>query len=211
MGLPNYNPSNADSLSGVIAEVLKNFSLSLENCMPAVVLSYDRANNTVEVQPAINTILTDGKEQARDVLRLPVHILGGNGIVITAPLKKGDTGWIIAGDRDISLFKQSLKVSNPNTYRTHKLGFGFFIPDKIKGVSVANEDENALTIQTLDGNTKISIQSGKVKIVSSDTIEASCSDLTINGASVSINGESTITGNVLIDGNLTVTGTIIHG
>lgn len=195
MSLPNYNPSNSDTLSGVIAEVLKNFGLSLENCIPAVVVSYDRTNNVAVVKPAINTILTDGTPQERDTIKLPVHILGGGGLVVSVPLSSGDTGWIIAGDRDISLFKQSLGVSNPNTYRTHKFSFGFFIPDKIKGVSISSEDSSALTIQTLDGTTKISIESGKINIVSS-------ASLTINAPNVNI------TGNAEITGDLTVTGTI---
>lgn len=202
MSLPNYNPSNADSLSGVISEVLKNFGLSLENCIPAVVVSYDRSANVAEVKPAINSILTDGTPQERDTIKLPVHILGGGGIVISAPLAAGNTGWIIAGDRDIALFKQSLAVSNPNTYRTHKFSFGFFIPDKIKGVTIKSTDTNALTIQTLDGSTRIALSDGKVKIVSSNEIEIESTSLTIEATNVNITGTATITG------DLTVTGTI---
>ena len=202
MSLPNYNPSNANSLSGVIAEVLKNFGLSLENSMPAIVVSYDRANNIAEVQPAINSVLTDGNAQQRDTIKLPVHLYGGNGVVISCPLKKGDTGFIIAGDRDISLFKQSLKVSNPNTYRTHKLSFGFFIPDKVKGVSVSSDDSDSLTIQTLDGNTKISLKSGQVSIVSSSKVDITASNLTITCPSVKITGTAQITGDLTVNGTI---------
>ena len=202
MSLPNYNPSNASTLSGVISEVLKNFGLSLENCLPAVVVSYDRSANVAEVKPAINTILTDGTPQERDTIKLPVHILGGGGLVISVPLSAGDTGWIIAGDRDISLFKQSLSVSNPNTYRTHKFSFGFFIPDKIKGVTIKSTDSDALTIQTLDGSTRIAISDKKVKIVSSEEVEVECESLTMEATNVNIKG------NTVITGDLTVTGTI---
>lgn len=202
MSLPNYNPSNASTLSGVLSEVLKNFGLTIENCIPAVVVSYDRTNNVAEVRPAINTILTDGTAKARDTIKLPVHLLGGAGIVISAPLSAGNTGWIIAGDRDITLFKQSLSVSNPNTYRTHKFSFGFFIPDKIKGITVQTGDENALTIQTLDGTTRISLLSGSVKVVSSNNVEVDCTNLTISATNVNI------TGNVSLDGDLSASGTI---
>ena len=196
MALPNYNPSNKSTMSGVIAEVLKNFGLSLENCLPAVVVSYDRTNNIVEVQPAINTILTDGTAQPRDTIQLPVHLFGGAGIVISTPLSAGDTGWIIAGDRDIALFKQSLGVSNPNTYRTHKYSFGFFVPDKIKGITVAGGDDNALTIQTLDGTTRISLMAGSVKVVSSNTVSVESTSLTITSPTVSIIGDLVVSGTI---------------
>ena len=203
MSLPNYNPSNTTSLSGVLAEVLKNFGLSMENCMPAVVVSYDRATNIVEVQPAINTILTNGTTQPRDTIRLPVHTLGGAGLVVSVPLTAGNTGWIVAGDRDIALFKQSLGVSNPNTYRTHKYSFGFFIPDKIKGVTIASGDDDALTIQTLDGTTRISLKSGSVKVVSSNAVTVDSTSLTITSPTVSIIGETTITGDLTVSGTIT--------
>ena len=200
--VPNFNPANRDNLSGVILEVLKNFSLSLENCLPAVVVSHDRAKNTVIVQPAINTILTSGNAQARDKIEIPVHIFGGGGVIISTPLKEGDTGWIIACDRDIALFKQSLSVSNPNTYMTHKFSFGFFIPDKIKGFTVQNNDEDSFLIQTLDGATRIAISEGNIRIVSSEKVEVECVNLTAIVDNVIING------NTQINGDLTVTGTI---
>lgn len=205
---PNYNESNQSSWAGILEEVLKNFALTQENCLPAVVVSHDRTNNTVTVTPAINTIGTDGTASQRANITLPVHIFGGGGIVISAPLKAGDTGWIIAGDRDITLFKQSLKVSNPNTYRTHKLAFGFFIPDKVKGFTVSGGDESAFLIQTLDGSTKIALSDGKVQIKTGGNIEAECSNLTITASSCKITAETEITGNVNITGDLTATGTI---
>lgn len=211
MSLPNYNPSNASTLSGVLSEVLKNFGLSLENCIPAVVVSYDRTNNVAEVKPAINTILTDGTPKERDTMKLPVHIFGGGGIVVSAPLAAGNTGWIIAGDRDISLFKQSLAVSNPNTYRSHKFSFGFFVPDKIKGVTISTGDEKALTIQTLDGTTRIALSAGKVKIVSSDEVEAECSKLTITATNVNITGTTAITGDLTVSGTITGQTDVVAG
>ena len=206
--LPSYNESNTSTMAGIIEEVLKNYSLNLENCLPAVVVSHDRANNTVVVTPAINMITTDGEPIKRANITLPVHVFGGGGVVISAPLKSGDTGWIIACDRDITLFKQSLKVSNPNTYRTHKLSFGFFIPDKVKGFTVNKNDEDAFLIQTLDGSTRIALSDGLIKVKTGEEIELECTNLTIKASSCKIESETEITGNVNITGDLTATGTI---
>lgn len=196
MSSPNFKPANKGSLSGIIQEVLKNFSLSLENCIPAIVESYDRTTNTVTVQPAINNILTDGNSCPRDVLRLPVYSYSGGGIYMSFPLKKSDTGWIIAGDRDISIFKQALKVSNPNTYRTHQFSFGFFIPDKIKGYTIASSDNDAYVLSTLDGKTKITLKENAISIISG-------SNLTINSPNINITGNITHTGNLTTSGTIT--------
>lgn len=204
--LPNYNESNKSSFSGILEEVLKNYSLNLENVLPAVVVSHDRATNTVVVTPAINMIGTDGEPIQRANLTLPVHVFGGGGIVISAPLQSGDTGWIIASDRDITLFKQSLKVSNPNTYRTHKFAFGFFVPDKIKGFTVQSGDDSAFLIQTLDGSTRIALSDGLVKINTGGNIQAECSSLTITASSCKITGETEITGNLTVSGEVTGNG-----
>ena len=206
--LPNYNASNKSSMSGILEEVLKNYSLNLENVLPAVVVSHDRAANTVVVTPAINMIGTDGEPIQRVNLTLPVHVFGGGGIVISTPLQSGDTGWIIACDRDITLFKQSLKVSNPNTYRTHKFAFGFFMPDKVKGFTVQSGDESAFIIQTLDGSTKIALSDGLVKIKTGGDIQADCSSLTITASSCKITSETEIIGNTKITGTLDVSGAI---
>lgn len=174
---PNYNPASKTNLPGIIDQVLKTFSLKLENCIPAVVLSHNRNKNTVVVRPAINSVLTDGTPQERNSIELPVHILGSNGVIISAPLQPGDTGWIIAADRDTTLFLQSLKTSNPNTYRTHQFSFGFFIPDKISGFTVQNGNENAFLIQTLDGTTRITLESGKIEIISTTDVKVQCDKL----------------------------------
>lgn len=201
----NYNPANTSSLSGAISEVLKNFGLSQENCIPAVVVSYDRQANTAVVQPAINCIATSGESLPRDTMRLPVHIGGGGGIVMAFPLKKDDTGWIIASDRDISLFKQSLKVSNPNTYQTHKYSFGFFVPDKIKGYTLNQADNNNFVLQTLDGSTRISLGDGVVNIISKNGINSTAQNLTITIPTITITGDINITGDVNVTGKISAT------
>lgn len=206
---PNYNASNQSSMSGILEEVLKNYSLNLENCMPAVVVSHDRTNNTVIVTPAINMITTDGEPMQRANITLPVHIFGGGGIIISTPLKEGDAGWIVACDRDITLFKQSLKVSNPNTYRTHKLSFGFFIPDKVKGFTVQSGDSNAFLIQTLDGSTRIALSDGLVKIKTGGDVVAECTNLTITASNCKITAMTDIIGDTTITGNLSVSGAIV--
>lgn len=216
MSLPNYNPANQGSLSGVLKEVLKNFGLQLECSTPAVVQSYNRQTNTVLVQPAINIETTGGEMIPRDTIELPVHCPFGGGIIMSFPLSEGDTGWIIAGDRDIALFKQSLSVSNPNTRRQHRYSFGFFVPDKVNGISISQQDENKFVLQTIDGKTKITLTKEEVKIKTDGEVEVEAekgikaktdATLTAEAQSATITASTvTINGNVVVNGTLTASG-----
>ena len=184
----NYNPANLDTLTGTFAEVLKNFSINLENCIPAIVKSYDRTKNVAVVKPAINMISTSGEIIERSEIEIEVLSLCGGGVVLSFPLNEGDTGWIVSCDRDTTLFKQSMSLSIPNTYRRHKYAFGFFIPDKIKNTNISSEDVDSFVIQTIDGQTKITVGSSGVKIKSSSNVDVEAVNVNITSTNVSLGG-----------------------
>lgn len=191
------------SIFGNIPEIFKrifrNFSMNFECCLPAVVDSYDRAKNLVTVIPAVNRLKSpdtpDGDPIEIQRAKMTVNAIqtyGGN-IGITYPLKKGDTGWIIASDRDSSIFKQNRGIAKPLNLDFHSYQYGVFLPDRIMGFVVAEEDNDALTIQSLDGKTRISIQDNRIKhTVGSITMEITPTGIIINGP-VTISGPTTIT------------------
>ena len=214
----NFNPANSGSISGILSEILKNFGYTLENSIPAVVKSYNRNTNVAVVQPAINNITTGNEVLPYDTMSLPVFNYGAGDIVINFPLKEGNTGWIVACDKDSSLFLQSLKVSNPNTFIRHKFSFGFFIPDKVHGASISQADDGLLVIQTLDGKTKICLGENYINVVSEENIDVTTKDtLTINADHIIVNASSdltittpntTITSDIDITGDITEAGDI---
>lgn len=191
----SFNPANASSLSGIMQEVLKSFGCSLENAIPAIVKSYNRTKNVAVVQPAINDVATSGETVEYDTVCLPVFNYGGGGVLVNFPLEAGNTGWIVACDKDISLYKQSLKVSNPNTFQRHRFAFGWFLPDIVKGAVISGDDNGALVIQTLDGATKITLKAGLVNVVSS-------ANLTVTAPNVTITGDVSITGTLSVSGQI---------
>lgn len=122
----------------------------LSACFPASVLSYDRQTHTAEVQPLVKqgTYNEEWKYSTRDPLRVTVWAIQNGGFSQDVPLFVGDTGWVIASDRDTSLLKQTGALSsvvlekarldiavsvsypqNPNTMALHDLTHGVFIPD----------------------------------------------------------------------------------
>lgn len=160
----NFNSATLDDLPGIWRDLLRSYGLDLECILPAVVLNYDRKNNIVTVQGAVNRINTTGESVPRTEMEVPCFNPTGGMIGINFPLKPGDTGWVVASDRDSTFFKQQLSVADPNTDLLHKYSFGFFLPDKISGFQIQPEDEGALVIQTVDGATRISIKDERVKI-----------------------------------------------
>ena len=166
---PSYAPPCEDSESSAFDYISRQINLRLEVCQPAIVKSYDREKNTVTVVPAITEPTATGEFVERCEIDVSVLSPCGGGFVMNFPLKEGDTGWLLASDRDISLFKQQRTVINPNTYRVHTLEDAFFIPDRVNNFKVENEDNANVVIQSLDKNVKISMGEKEIKLTTKNS------------------------------------------
>lgn len=160
--LSSENPANNDSLEGLNEFLQDKMYLHLEKVIPGIVQSYDKATNRATIKPAITGIATQGDKVPKDVIpNIPVIQLGGGDVTMTFPIKAGMTGWLIACDRDISIFKNIKQETAPNTTRKHKYQDGFFIPDAINNAgtddfqiksanSSINLDNTSITEKTQD-------------------------------------------------------------
>ena len=192
--IPSYNPADTTSMAGAM-RIFADYLLNLiECCQPCVVQSIDYATNTVIVKPAINISTTVGEYVQRDVIKLTAWRFASGGFLIHYPINVGDTGWMIAGDKDTSLFKQEKKVADPNTNLSHQYSQGFFIPDKINGFPVSNDDQGRLVFQNQAGTERISIGASDTKIYSTN--------LSINATNMTVTGETQFNGNVSISGTM---------
>lgn len=206
----------AGSIPEIFDNIMRNFGMGFEVCIPAVVVSYDRAKNLVTCQPAINRIDTEGKSEPRMEIEVPCWNPCGNGLGINFPLQPGETGHVIACDRDSTFFKQYLKPMNPQTGDIHKYCHGFFLPDKVHDFVIKPEDENALVIESLSGDTRISIletPNGKSRV----KITRKTASIEVNGfeielktptSKITVSDDGTIKAtatNITIDGTCGVT------
>ena len=157
-----------DSPLGIITEVLADFARSFECCIPAIIVSYDRAKHEAIVQPAVNMILANGQQVKRAQVAATVWRFMCGGYLIDLPIVAGDTGWLVASDRESTSVKQFGTTAPPQTYETHKYQNGFFIPDKFGELTtpIAGEDAGNMVFQTADGTEKISIGASSTKITS---------------------------------------------
>lgn len=198
--IPSVDGANLGTLNGAFREILGKFLQNIDDMLPAIVVSYDRANQRVQVQPLIMVLKTNGAPVPRAPLaELPVFQIGAGGFVLNFNLKPGDLGFIKASDRDISLFLQSYSQSTPNTFRKHSFEDAIFLPAPLAGIQINGEDEENCVLQTLDGKQRIAIWSDRIKMTSAAGSDSS--SITILPTHVIIDTPlTTFTGNIVTDG-----------
>ena len=195
---PSRDPANDDSLLGMARSVLDKFLQGVDDMLPARVVSYDRASNRATVVPIVKLLTTDNRQVGRaQIASVPVFQYGGGGFVLSVNLKPGDLGWIKANDRDISIVMQAYRDNAPNTLRKHSFQDAMFYPDAMRGIATAGDESDNMTLQSLDGTTRVSVGAGVVNIV------AGANSIKISPSGTVITGTLTINGIVF--------GTHVHG
>ena len=177
----NRQPGQA-SFGDHLRALLDDHAMRSDKLIPASVVSFDRTKNIATVQPMV--MLVDSQNQTRlrnQVAEVPVISLGGGGFHISFPLKAGDLGWILAADRDISLFMQNLSAAKPNTNRKNQFADSWFIPDVFRKYTINGDDEGAVVIQATDGSTRVAIGDGTVNITAPTSVKIDSPKTTITG------------------------------
>lgn len=178
--VPSRRPGEDEDANGAIGFLLKKAMQRLNNRLPARIIAYNRDTNRAQVEILYQVTMTNGATfQIQAPVQVPVFQLGGGGMVLNFPLKKGDLGWIKSTDRDMSLFLQSYGAERGNTERMHSFEDGVFYPDVMKGWAI--DDKDAAVFQTLDGGTAIALKPGRVMVNVEDCI------FTITAAGVTCN------------------------
>lgn len=182
-----YDPY-ADSLETYINQAIKKAIAEMQTCIPAIVKEV-KGRDKVIVSPAIQQTGANWETLRWADILLPVYTpTGGNGI-FSMPVSAGDTGWIVAGDLDPSLYmKNPSKPAQQNVFSRHNYQYGFFLPSKMNNFGIDQADDGGIVIK--NGDTKIVVKGNEIDISSSNTLK-------INANSVSITSSGN---NITIDG-----------
>jgi phage baseplate assembly protein gpV len=198
---PSRDPANDGTLTGMLREVMGKMTQGLDDCLPAVVVAFDRTSNRATVKPMVQVLTTKGEAVSRaQLVSVPVFQIGGGGFILNFNLKPGDLGWIKASDRDTSLFLQQYSEQKPNTKRLHSFSDGLFFPDVMRGYTINGEDAENAVLQTLDGACRVAIWPDRVKITAPQVI--------VDAPETLITGNATINGNLQVDGTIHADGNI---
>lgn len=140
--IASCDPSVEGSPSSMLLELFAQFRREQNICIPAIVESV--SEGYVTARPLVKSVYAteDGdKNVPRPAVIVPVMNFMHGGIIIHAPIYAGDTGWIIAGDRDWSpAVKGNSTIpsedKNDNegpadlsSFAVNKFDFGFFVPN----------------------------------------------------------------------------------
>lgn len=200
-----------DNLSELIKRTMIQTMRQLRVSMPCEVVSYNPKRQMVDVrivQPEID--LAGNNIPMPVITNIPVSFVRCGNSHITHPINKGDTGFIVFADRDISSWVETNNTSVVDSARTHSMQDSYFVPGIVGGGNNANPNDveikyNNTTIHLRkNGDVDINTPS-KVNVNASSEVNVTTEKLTVNAPNSYFNG------NVFISQLLTTGGFVSNG
>ena len=185
--LPQYDRGKCKTELGFFQTLFRLKEVDKQGAIPAIVRSYNRKTGIATVQPIV-TYVVDTKEGEKLIPRgtydVSVIRFAHGGFVIDAPLFAGDTGWLIAADRNAKDAKEAnSKILNadqddenpsnegfkrPTDDSLRSFSWGFFIPDTWGDTELTKND--GLVIKDVDEKNVIELNDGAIEIKRGDNI-----------------------------------------
>lgn len=200
-----------DNLSELIKRTIIQTMRQLRVSMPCEVVRYNSKRQMVDVrivQPEID--LAGNNIPMPVITNIPVSFVRCGNSHITHPINKGDTGFIVFADRDISSWVETNNTIVVDSARTHSMQDSYFVPGIVGGGTNANPNDveikyNNTTIH-LRKNGDVDIHTpSKVNVNASSEVNVTTNKLTVNAPNSYFNG------NVFISQLLTTGGFVSNG
>lgn len=211
--LLSQKPGDDSSGASGMEFILRKFLMErIDTALPAMVLAFDREKNVATIKPLILRVDVKNEMFERgSIYEVSCLSLGTNNFHISFPMPRGTLGWIIAMDRDIDLYKQTLEFSQPNTARSHSFADCLFIPDAMRNYVINEEDADCMVIQSTDGNSRVAIGAAVARIVVGATrlvvtdgkVQVDTLEAEINATTATINADTTINGTLTVSEKIT--------
>ena len=214
----------------VLTQALNARLAAVWTTVPGIVQSFDPAHQTAQVKPAIRALKFDQDGNSTPVelpllVDCPVIFPSGGGYTLTFPMALGDECLILFSARCIDAWWQSGGVQNQAVMRLHDLSDGFVlagissVPNVIPAISTA-----ATQLRSKDGQTYVEVGPSEIKVVAA-TVNVQATNATVTASNtasvdaptVDVNASSaanittptaTVTGSLVVTGNVTIGGTL---
>lgn len=176
-------PSFTDVLEGFVDVKLRG----VRTAIPARVKSFDAANQTIEAEPMVHSVLTDpdGNTFTTTDPVLPkvrVQYQRGGGYFMAFPLQPGDFVWLMCCDRSIESWLATGQLSEPEDGRHHDLSDAFAIPGAFpegaelqdangENLVIGKDGEGPLLTMKPDGSILIGREAAKAAARVDDPVE----------------------------------------
>lgn len=129
--------------------------------MPGIVVQYDRITRRAEIQPAIDTMLTNnmGSLPKPPVADVPIITPTAGNYLMTLPMRQGDPVTMLFSQRGIGKFKQAYRQSPPDDLVILGLRDAVAVPGfgPIEYQPAPDAKETSMVLQSLDGTRSIEL------------------------------------------------------
>lgn len=198
--LPQYDRAKCKTEIGFYSTLFHLSEIGKQSVLPAIVKEYNRETGIAKVQPLV-TYVTDTKQGEVLVPRVEYSVsvvrFAHGGFVIDAPLFVGDTGWLVAADRNAKDAKKANSsildadqtdgdaknegYKRPTDDSLASFEWGFFIPDTWGDTELTKED--GLVIKDVGAKSQIILKADDISIKHGDSI------ITIKDGEISVSAK----------------------
>ena len=133
--------------------------------------AFDPEHMTVDLQPLSKTLSGGTYRTPPPILRVPVALIRGGGLVLRPWYSEGDVGVVVYMDHDIDAITEDGRECQPNTERSHSqedaVFIGAFSPSS---KPMPDLPEGALAMGTLDGSVYLAVSKSGISIKGSVSV-----------------------------------------
>ncbi|KPH79312.1 Gp138 family membrane-puncturing spike protein [Bosea vaviloviae] len=195
-----------------IRAALDDFQSRNFTSMPARIISYDAAKQTVTAQPTVKAYVLqkDGSTKAENypvIPDIPVQFPGGGGMLMTFPVKAGDECMLCFGSRSQDSWQQSGGDQAPIDSGMNNLSNAFAMlgfRSNPNAAKVTDPSTTSTEIRSEDGNTKIGMSAaGGVSVATDKAVSiAAAAGVSMTGGAggMTFTGTMNVTGDIVLNG-----------
>jgi len=167
--------STEPNLAEIIREALDARMNDLHVAMPAKVVSYDEATQTVEVQPMIRRAMldTDGQpthEELPNIPNVPVAFPRSAAFQMTWPLAKGDPVLLVFNSSAIGQWRETGDLADPVDLRRHDLSYPVAFPNVGPNGDVAPTASDAVVMTPVAPATHVRVGGVSAQFVALESL-----------------------------------------
>lgn len=174
---------------------------NLHTCLPGIIIQFDPAKQTAQVQPAVQRIFTEkGVVNLPVCVDVPVVFPAGGIFALTFPVAPNDECLLWFSERCIDLWFTYGGVRPPAEYRLHDLSDGIALVGlsslprslaafQISAAELRNRERTFRITVTDAGDVELVNPSGSIKLLANGNVN-------IQAPTVAITGDVTVTGTV---------------
>ena len=169
----------ADEVTQIKELIRRMIASNVNTCMPGIIDSFNSANQTVTVRPAIQMKITINNEitykDYPQIINVPLVFPQAGGFAITFPVQSGDQCLLIFSQRCIDNWQLSGRISPPEQNipgaRTHDItdAFAILAPSCNSNI-IGDYNTNGVEIRNEIGTSKITLTDSGIVITGDLTV-----------------------------------------